>query len=70
MVRASDLSLNDTRELQDSTLHFPTSNQPVLDTALKDMLADAYNNREDKLMWIKAKLGDLENCCRHNQIRG
>lgn len=34
----TDTSLNDTRELQDSILEFPTKNQPVIDTTLKDML--------------------------------
>lgn len=32
------LSLDDTRQLQDSILTFPTTNQLVLDTTLKDML--------------------------------
>lgn len=31
-------SLDDTSELQDSISEFPTANQPVLDTTLKDML--------------------------------
>lgn len=35
-VSALDFFINDTRELQDSILAFPTSNQPVVDTTLKD----------------------------------
>lgn len=38
-----DTSLNDTRELQDSILEFPTKNQPVIDTTLKDMLVSLHS---------------------------
>lgn len=37
-VRSNADSQEDTRELPDSIVAFPTLNQPVLDTTLKDML--------------------------------
>lgn len=37
-ISGFESSLDDTRELQDSIIDFPTQNQPVMDTTLKDML--------------------------------
>lgn len=37
-MNVTDISLESIRELQDSILEFPTKDQPVMDTTLKDML--------------------------------
>ncbi|XP_077341238.1 uncharacterized protein LOC143986704 [Lithobates pipiens] len=114
-VSAFNSSMDDTRELQDSITDFPTLNQPVMDTTLKDMLVslrstlhadimaitqqfktevhavtdrvshvevkmgefaqtfnelvDAHNDREEDMAAIKAKLADLEDRSRRNNVR-
>lgn len=105
-VSGFNSSFDDARELQDSISEYPTLNQTVLDTALKDMLVplrstlhtdimtltqkfkseltavsdrvthveskkrkfastinemvNAHNERDDEMLWMKAKLADLE----------
>ena len=114
-VRSNADSQEDTRELPDSIISFPTQNQPVLDTTLKDMLislrstihgdmmscmgkfstelsevgdrvnhietkmgeyattinelVDAHDTAEEEQTWIKAKLADLEDRSRRNNVK-
>lgn len=37
-MNVTNISLEDTRKLQDFILEYPTQNQPVMNTTLKDML--------------------------------
>lgn len=51
-VSGLNSSLDDTRELQDSITDFPTSNQPVMDTTLKDMLVSLRSTLHSDILAI------------------
>lgn len=72
-VRGFYSSLDDTRELQDSITDFPTLNQPVMDTTLKDMLVSLRSSLHADIMSItqqfKSEVSAVANRVSHIEIK-
>lgn len=66
---ASTLSMEDTRELHDSILAFPTNDQPVLDTTLKDMLVSLRSTIHTDILSLmqqfKSDIGEVSDRVHH-----
>lgn len=63
------LTLEDTRELQDSILEFPTTGKTVLDTTLKDMLVSLRSTSHADIISLtqqfKSKVVEMSNRFKH-----